>query len=398
MDTCFHVASGKMRLLHGAHPRITDAPLLTWSVRRRLERIHSGDRMNALAFSLAYQLRFSGRISHMRFSVLAVSVLGLAVLLSGCGDGNEPTKSGTESGGKKRYRIAVIPKGTTHDFWKSVHYGAQQAAGELGNVELIWNGPDNEKDKEGQIKIVDTFVGERVDGICLAPIDRDSLVPAVRRAKQRKIPVLVFDSALSDMNDAISYVATDNYHGGVMAGEHLAKILEGKGGVILLRYEAGSESTEQREQGFLGALKEHESIKVLSESQRVDSDAVQAPKVGESVLRNFKDEVTGAFTVCEPNNKGMLQALENEKLAGKVRFIAFDSDPRILQGLKDKTVDGVMLQDPERMGYLAVKTIVAHLSGESVETRIPTGEKLATAENMHETEMKRLLEPKKFGE
>ncbi|MGE5191508.1 MAG: substrate-binding domain-containing protein [Deltaproteobacteria bacterium] len=334
----------------------------------------------------------------MRFSVFAVLVLSLSVGLAGCGGGEQPAKPEAGSGGKKKYRIAVIPKGTTHDFWKSVHYGAQQAADELGNVELVWNGPDNEKDKEGQIKIVDTFVGERVDGICLAPIDRDSLVPAVRRAKQRGIPVVIFDSALSDLSDAVSYVATDNYHGGVMAGKHLAKILEGKGGVILLRYQAGSESTEQREQGFLDALKEHEGIKVLSESQRVDSDAVQALKVGESVLRNFKDEVAGAFTVCEPNNKGMLQALENEKLAGKVRFIAFDSDPRILQGMKDKSVDGVMLQDPERMGYLSVKTIVAHLNGEEVEKRIPTGEKLATAENMGDPEMRRLLEPRKFGE
>ena len=333
----------------------------------------------------------------MRFSVLAVSVLSLSVGLTGCGGDQSPTKSET-AGGKKKYRIAVIPKGTTHDFWKSVHYGAKQAADELGNVELVWNGPDNEKDKEGQIKIVDTFVGERVDGICLAPIDRDALVPAVRRAKQRGIPVVVFDSALSDLADAVSYVATDNYHGGVMAGEHLARILDGRGGVILLRYQAGSESTEQREQGFLDALKEHAAIKVLSESQRVDSDAVQALKVGESVLRNFKDEVAGAFTVCEPNNKGMLQALENEKLAGKVRFIAFDSDPRILQGLHDKTVDGVMLQDPERMGYLSVTSMIAHLNGEAVAKRIPTGEKLATADNMDDPDMQRLLEPRKFGE
>jgi ribose transport system substrate-binding protein len=324
--------------------------------------------------------------------------LTLSLVFTGCGASDQPTKSEAGSGGKKQYRVAVIPKGTTHDFWKSVHFGAQQAADELGNVELVWNGPDNEKDKEGQIKIVDTFVGERVDGICLAPIDRDSLVPAVKRAKQRGIPVVIFDSALSDLSDAVSYVATDNYHGGVMAGEHLAKILDGKGGVILLRYQAGSESTEQREQGFLDALKEHVGIKILSESQRVDSDAVQALKVGESVLRNFKDEVAGAFTVCEPNNKGMLQALENEKLAGKVRFIAFDSDPRILQGLRDKTVDGIMLQDPERMGYLSVKTMLAYLNGEAVEKRIPTGEKLATADNMDDSKMLRLLEPRKFGE
>lgn len=327
-------------------------------------------------------------------------LLVISVFLAGCSGESEGDKAaaGAATGHSGKYRIAVIPKGTTHDFWKSVHYGAQQAADELGNVEIIWNGPDNETDKESQIKIVDTFVGEGVDGICLAPIDRDALVPAVRRAKQRKIPVVVYDSALSDLSDAASYVATDNFKGGVMAAEQLATSMSGKGGVILLRYQAGSESTEERERGFLETITKNEGIKVLSESQRVNSDAVEAMKVAESSLRNFKDEVSGVFTVCEPNNKGMLQALENEQLAGKVRFIAFDSDPRILKGLKDKSVDGVVLQNPVRMGYLAVKTLVAHLKGETIEKRIDTGEELATPENMDDPKIRELLEPKKFGE
>lgn len=329
----------------------------------------------------------------MRCSRFALGILALCLTLSGCSDGKSGATPQAGPGGKKKLRIAVIPKGTTHDFWKSVHFGAQQAASELGNVEIIWNGPDKETDKEGQIKIVDTFVGERVDGICLAPIDRDALVTPVRRSNQRGIPVVVFDSALSDLKDAVSYVATDNYHGGVMAAEFLTKVLDGKGGVIMLRYQAGSESTEQREQGFLDTLKQSEGIKVLSENQRVNSDAVEALKVGETLLRNFKTEVTGVFTVCEPNNKGMLQSLENEQLAGKVRFVAFDSDPRILKGLKDKTVDGVILQNPVQMGYLAVKTLVAHLNGEKVEARIPTGEVLATQENMDDPEVRKLLEP-----
>lgn len=206
--------------------------------------------------------------------------------------------------------------------------------------------------------------------------------------------MVIFDSGLSDHSDIVSYVATDNRHGGEMAGEFLAKLLDGKGGVILLRYQAGSESTEQREEGFLEVLKKHPDIKVLSESQRVDSDALAALKIGESLLRDNKDEVAGVFTVCEPNNKGMLQALENEKLAGKVKFVAFDSDPRILEGLKQGNVHGVVLQDPVRMGYLAVKTMVAHLTGEKVEARIPTGEQLATPENMDEPEMQALLKPK----
>lgn len=336
----------------------------------------------------------------MRQHSAVLILLAFGLWLPGCSEesGGEQTAAGGTTAASGKYRIAVIPKGTTHDFWKSVHYGAQQAADELGNVEIIWNGPDNETDKESQIKIVDTFVGERVDGICLAPIDRDALVPTVRRAKQRKIPVVVYDSALSDMNDAVSYVATDNFKGGVMAADRLAASMEDKGGVILLRYQAGSESTEERERGFLETISKHEGIKVLSESQRVNSDAVEAMKVAESSLRNFKDEVSGVFTVCEPNNKGMLQALENEQLAGKVRFIAFDSDPRILKGLHDKTVDGVVLQDPVRMGSLAVKTLVAHLKGETVEKRIDTGEELATPENMEDPRFQKLLEPKKFGE
>jgi ribose transport system substrate-binding protein len=329
----------------------------------------------------------------MRRSCFALGLLALCLALGSCSEGKQSPQSSAAPGGKKKLRIAVIPKGTTHDFWKSVHFGAQQAATELGNVEIIWNGPDKETDKEGQIKIVDTFVGEKVDGICLAPIDRDALVTPVRRSKQRGIPVVVFDSALSDLKDSVSYVATDNFHGGVMAAEFLAKLLDGKGGVIMLRYQAGSESTEQREQGFLETLKQSEGIKILSENQRVNSDAVEALKVGETLLRNFKNEVTGVFTVCEPNNKGLLQSLENEQLAGKVRFVAFDSDPRILKGLKDKTVDGVILQNPVRMGYLAVKTLVAHLSGEKVEARIPTGEVLATLENMDDPEVHQLLEP-----
>jgi len=334
-------------------------------------------------------------------------ICGLCLLLaalSGCEDGSTggagPSAGSGAAGpggaaGAKTYRIAVIPKGTTHDFWKSVHAGALDAANEFPNVKVIWNGPDNEKDKEQQIKIVDTFINDRVDGICLAPIDRDALIEPVRRAKAAGIPVVIYDSGLSDTSDIVSYVATDNYNGGVMAAAHLGRVMNGEGGVILLRYMEGSESTEQREQGFLETLaRDFPKITVLSESQHVNSDATEALQKGESVLQDHKDKVGGVFTVCEPNNKGMLQALENLKLAGKVRFVAFDSDPLILRGLEAQTVDGVVLQNPVRMGYLAVKTMVDHLEGRPVEKRIPTGEKLATRENMHDPEMKALLEPK----
>lgn len=315
-----------------------------------------------------------------------------SILSAGC-SGDAPNSKGKAGAGGK-LRIAVIPKGTTHDFWKSVHYGALQAAEEFGDVEILWNGTASEKDKEGQIRIVDTYVAEQVDGICLAPIDRDAFVSVVKRAAGNKVPVVIFDSGLSDESDIVSYVATDNYNGGVMGAERLAKKMNYKGGVILLRYQAGSESTEAREDGFLKTLAKYPDIKILSENQRIDSDTTEALRTSTTLLGDHRSGLNGVFTVCEPNNKGMLLALIDEKLAGKVHFVAFDSDPSIIQGMKNKYVDGVVLQDPVRMGYLAVKAMRSHLKGEKVEKRIKTGETLATPENMDQKEIQALLSPK----
>lgn len=313
-------------------------------------------------------------------------IVALCIALAGCGSG--------EKSGKRR--IAVIPKGTTHDFWKSVKAGAL-AAGEEFGVEIIWQGTPKEEDKEGQAKLVDSFVVGQVDGICIAPIDRTALVAPIERAKRGGIPTVVFDSGLENPDVMVSYVATNNRVGGEMAGEHMAKLLGGKGNVVLLRYAAGSESTEQREDGFLAALKKYPDIKVISQEQRAGSNAQEALTRSTTLLQSFKEDtpIDGVFTVCEPNNKGMLQALENEKLAGKVKFIGFDSDPRFVDAMRDGKMHGIVLQDPYNMGYEAVKAMVAHLDGKPLEKYIPTGEYLATPENMNEPRSKELLAPKK---
>jgi ABC-type sugar transport system substrate-binding protein len=123
-----------------------------------------------------------------------------------------------------RFRIAVIPKGTTHEFWKSVHFGAQQAADEAGDVEIIYKGPQLESDRDMQISLVQSFITSKVDGICLAPLDSRSLAPAVKEASAAGIPVVIFDSGL-DEDVYVSYVATDNYQGGVLAARRMAEAL-----------------------------------------------------------------------------------------------------------------------------------------------------------------------------
>ncbi|HVW36163.1 MAG TPA: substrate-binding domain-containing protein [Pirellulales bacterium] len=331
---------------------------------------------------------------------LFVSFCGLTLLLglavAGC---NSSAPQNGEASNKQKLRSAVIPKGTSHEFWKSVHAGAEQAAREAGDVEILWKGPLLERDRDGQISVVEDFITKQVDGICLAPLDSQSLIAPVRNAQSDGIPTVIFDSALGDESIIVSYVATDNRRSGELAAQTLAKSLGGKGKVILLRYNPGSESTEQREDGFLEALaKDFPGIEVLSSDQYAGTTPEEALDVAQQVLLKYGDQLDGIFAVCEPNSTGVLGALRNAGLAGTVKFIAFDPNPQLIEALASGQVTGLMLQDPIKMGYTGVKTLVDHLRGKEVEKHISTGEFVATQDNMNEREMIKLLHPEQFGQ
>lgn len=323
--------------------------------------------------------------------LLCLGILGGAIV--GC-----TARSSSDADGKSGYRIAVIPKGTTHVFWKSVHAGALKAAKEFNDagipVEIQWKGPLLENNREEQINVMADFVAQGVDGIVLAPLDSTALVPSVRDAKDAGIPTVIFDSGLADESAIVSYVATDNYHGGVLAAREVGNRLSGKGNAILLRYNVGSESTEQREQGFLDTIKkEFPDVVMLSDDQYSGTTAISAQNKALELCNQFGDRVNGFFAVCEPDTVGVLSALEQEGLAGKVIFVGFDPSPHLIEAMREKKVHGLVLQDPVAMGYLGVKTVVEHLQGKPVEKRIPTGEALATPENMDTPEMQNLLNP-----
>jgi ribose transport system substrate-binding protein len=320
----------------------------------------------------------------------------LVLLAAGCG--NQPMSDLSGEPGRAGYRIAVIPKGTTHVFWKSVHAGALQAARELTAagtpVEIQWKGALLENDREGQINVVADFVAQGVDGIVLAPLDSTALVPSVENAQAAGIPTVIFDSGLADETSTVSYVATDNYNGGVLAAREIGKRLGGKGDVILLRYNVGSESTEQREQGFLDTVKkEFPGIVMLSDDQYSGTTALAAQNKALELCNQFGDRLDGIFAVCEPDTMGVLGALEQEGLAGKVVFIGFDPSAHLVEALGEKKIHGLVLQDPVAMGYLGVKTLVDHLQGRPVERRINTGEVMATPENMDTPKIHTLLNP-----
>ncbi|HEY5088668.1 MAG TPA: substrate-binding domain-containing protein [Polyangia bacterium] len=301
------------------------------------------------------------------------------------------------AGCKKRTTdaIAVIPKGTTHEYWKSVHAGAEKAGQELG-VNIIWKGPLREDDREDQIKVVETFINMRVKGIVLAPLDDTALVPVVTDAIAAGIPVVAFDSQIKT-DDIVSFVATDNHRGGQLAGDYLAKLLGGKGKVMMLRYAEGSASTADREKGFLDAIAAHREIEVVSSNQYGGVTTESAFKVSENLLTAHKGPegltVQGIFCPNESTAFGMLRALEDGGLAGKVAFVGFDSSSKLVDAMARGHMDATVVQDPIKMGSLAVKAMVEHLQGKPVDKRIDTGATLITRDTMGSPAAQALLNP-----
>lgn len=318
-----------------------------------------------------------------------ILVILIAIISIGCTNAGAPAK--------KKLKIAVIPKGTTHEFWKSIHAGSNKAAQELaaqGNeIEVIWKGPLREDDREQQIQVVEGFAGQGVNGIVLAPLDNRALVRPVADAQRQGVPTVIIDSGL-ETEEIVSFVATDNRKGGSLAAERMGQLLNGKGKVLVLRYAEGSASTTEREAGFLDTIKQKfPEIELVSTDQYAGATRDTAKRASENLLNRFGDEVQGIFTPNESSTAGMLLALQDIGKAGKVSFVGFDSSQTFIDAITANQLHGIVVQNPFNMGYLGVKTMVDSLLGKPVNRKIDTGVMLVTKENMQSPEVQALLHP-----
>ena len=314
-------------------------------------------------------------------------LLVLSVVLNGC----------TATNDKKKLTIAVIPKGTTHEFWKSIHAGSNKAAAELTaqgtDVEIIWKGPLREDDREQQIQVVEGFAAQGVSGIVLAPLDDRALVRPVADARRAGVPTVIIDSGLQS-DEFVSFVATDNRKGGSLAADRMGQLLGGKGKVLVLRYAEGSASTSEREAGFIETIKQKfPEIEIVSMDQYAGPTRETGKRASENLLNRFGDQVQGIFTPNESSTAGMLLALEDIGKVGKISFVGFDVSQRFIDALNSGQLHGIVVQNPFNMGYLGVKTMVDQLLGRPVEKKIDTGVMLVTKDNMQTPEVQALLRP-----
>lgn len=321
---------------------------------------------------------------HNRSLVCWFGGLFLAVLLGGCTSG---VSSATP-------RIAVIPKGTSHEFWKSVHAGAEKARQEIGGFEVVWRGPERENDKSQQVDLVQNFVASGISAIVIAPADDRALASPISAAHQGGTPVIVIDSGVQGDpgTDFASYIATDNVEGGRIAARRMLELTGGKGRVLVLRYQEGSGSTTQREQGFIEVLSTAGGIEVVDPGRYAGSTRESARDAAENLLEADSD-YSGIYCSNESATFGMLLALRARKMAGKVFLVGFDASDGLIEGMRAGQIHGLVVQDPVAMGELGVKTALAVLRGEKVETLVDTGAKLVTGDNIDQPEIRDLLSP-----
>lgn len=324
-----------------------------------------------------------------RSALLAVSIMAILAVASCTSE--KPDESSKSDSTTKQRTIAVIPKGTSHEFWKSIHAGAVKAARE-NNVEVIWKGPAREDDRDDQIKVVEQFTTKGVDGIVIAPLDDTALIRPLKEASSEDIPVVVIDSGI-DWDGYVSFAATDNFHGGELAAAELARLLDGKGKIVVMRYVEGSASTTKRESGFIDTIRsKYPDIEILTDNQYGGATLEGCLSTAENLLDRY-DEIDGIFAPCEPVTVAFMRTLEQSGRKSKTKLVGFDASEALVDGLRTGKVDALVVQSPFRMGEAGVELLVKHLNGEEVQKRFDTGVAVITLANMNESANADLLDP-----
>ena len=286
--------------------------------------------------------------------------------------------------------VGVVPKGTNHIFWQTVHAGALKAGDEFG-LEILWNAPQMEIDSSRQIAIVENLITRQVSGIVLAPVDEEALVTVVERASDSGIPVSIFDSAIKT-DKIISFVVTDNYLGGVMAADRMGEILDGKGQVGVIGFMPGSASTMKREAGFVETIAEKfPEIEVVGVKFNM-ADRAKALAEAENLLTAFPN-LAGFFADNESSLDGTVLAVKQRGLIGKVKIVGFDASDTLVAEMNDGVIDSIVVQDPFKMGYESTKQLVTFLEGGQPVAHIDSGAYLITPDNIETPEIQAVVFP-----
>jgi ribose transport system substrate-binding protein len=294
----------------------------------------------------------------------------------------------------KDIKIDVICMGFQHEYWQTVRLGTEKAAKEIGIV-VPFYGPELETQVDVQIGMFENSIAKKVAGILLAPCDSEALVPLVEKATRQGIVVITFDTDINKTDNRISFVATDNYAAGKLAGQNAGRLLGGKGKMGVLGHLAGTMDTRDRVNGFVDAIKAGFPGIQLLETVYGDGDHQKSLDKATDMMTAHPD-LAAIYATNEGGAIGLALAVEQKKKVGKVKIIGFDSSEQEIDYLQKGVITGFVVQNPFQIGYLGVKTLYEHLAGvKKAPARIDTGVVWVEMKNFNQPDIQKILYPLK---
>lgn len=290
-----------------------------------------------------------------------------------------------------RKLIAVVPKAVSHLFFVAVHAGVKRAAQEA-DVEILWNGPNDETDHTRQIQIVESMIARRVDALAISATDERALGGAVERAIRAGIPVSIFDSGVN-VEDYVTFVATDNHAAGSTAARELGRLCGGNGPIGMVMHKPGGTSTMLRERGFEETMvKELPGMRIAARQYGM-ADRAKARAAAENILTAHPG-IAGLFASSEASSLGAIQAISTRGLSGKVKLITFDTSESHVEALRNGTIDVMLVQDSFRIGYEVVKSLADKLQGRTPLRRMDLPARVITIADLDRPDVQSLVKPR----
>jgi ribose transport system substrate-binding protein len=294
-----------------------------------------------------------------------VSAATITLALGACSNAD---KTSAGASGKQPY-VALISKGFKHQFWQSVKAGAEQAGKEF-NVKVTFEGAQEEGNVEQQIQLLQTVLDKHPDAVGFAAIDSQAAGPLMQQAKNDKIPVIAFDSGV-DSDVPITTASTDNLAAAAEAAKHMAELIGHEGKIAMVVHDQTSVTGVQRRDGFSDYLKKNEpKIKIVD--IQYSGDPLKATDLAKAIITANPD-LKGLYGSNEGAAIGVLHAVQERGLTGKLAIVGFDSGKDQVDAIKAGTMAGAITQNPVGIGYETVKAAVAVIKGEKVAKTIDTG-------------------------
>jgi ribose transport system substrate-binding protein len=305
-----------------------------------------------------------------------VGLLVVAVLVGGCAAPAaapapaQPAATSAPAQPAGKPYIPVISKGFQHQFWQAVKLGAQNAAKDL-NVDITFEGPENESQVDKQIEMLQTALDKKPAAICFAALDSKAAIPLLQKAQAAKIPIVGFDSGV-DSDIPVTTAATDNVAAAAKAADMMAQLIGDKGEVAVIVHDQTSRTGIDRRDGFINQMKAKHPNVTIVDLQYGGGDQLKSTDIAKAVIQAHPN-LKGYFGANEGSIIGVLNAVKELKKEGQLVVIGYDSGQQQLDAIRSGVEAGAITQDPIGIGYKCVDAAVKAIKGQTLPKTIDTG-------------------------